>query len=80
MKNIYYLCSVQIFKRYIDIAKKLTIFVPTYANYPIQALIGLVEGIDRPLWVRYLKESQSKLEYSNSPKAVFCLMFKNSSL
>ena len=32
MKNIYYLCSVQTFERYIDIVKKLTIFAPTYAN------------------------------------------------
>lgn len=32
MKNIYYLCSVQILLRCIAYAKKLTIFAPTYAN------------------------------------------------
>lgn len=45
MKNICYLCSVQISKRCIAYAKKLTIFAPTYANRPYR-LLWVCEGID----------------------------------
>ncbi len=46
MKNNYYLCSVQISKRCIAYAKKLTTFAPTYAN----------NLCAYPLWGRYSKE------------------------